>query len=81
VTAPLPALEIPASYRRVPAAVPAGPALNVAQQYTSLADGIRRGTPVMPDFDAAVARHRLLDAIQTAANAGTRVRITSQRAG
>jgi predicted dehydrogenase len=71
---PLPEMAVPDHYREVPAAVPAGPALNVAQQYARLAESIRNGTPAMPDFEAAVVRHRMLDAIQRAANTGARVR-------
>ena len=67
---PLAAMVTPAGYRRVPAAVPNGPPLNVAQLYAGLAEGINVGTPIRPDFATAVARHRLLDAIQAGSDTG-----------
>jgi len=35
-----------------------------------MAEGIREGKSVSPDFDAAVKRHHLLDAIQKASDTG-----------
>jgi hypothetical protein len=35
-----------------------------------LAEGTRNGKPVNPGFDAAVTRHRLLDAIMRASETG-----------
>ncbi|MBC8103782.1 MAG: Gfo/Idh/MocA family oxidoreductase [Cytophagales bacterium] len=49
-----------------------GPAFNVAQLYVQLARDIREGTNCCADFDAAVVRHRMLDAIQASADTGTR---------
>ena len=63
-------LPIPPAYRWVPAAVPSGSPYNVAQLYARMAEGIRTGTPVSPGFDAAVTRHRLIDAIQRASDTG-----------
>jgi predicted dehydrogenase len=65
-------LPIPAKYRWVPEDTPAGSAYNVAQLYRRLADDIRNGIPVSPGFDAAVGRHRLLDAIVGASETGMR---------
>jgi predicted dehydrogenase len=65
-------LSIPASYRCVKAAVPAGIPLNVAQLYMRMAEGIREGKSVSPDFDVAIKRHQLLDAIQKASDTGIR---------
>ena len=70
--APWADLPVPEYYRWVPASVPPGPPLNVAQLYSRLAANIRDGNPSGPDFDAAVIRHRLLDAIQTASDTGLR---------
>ena len=36
---------------------------NIAQLYLRTADGIREGKTVSPDFDMAVKRHQLLDAV------------------
>ena len=69
---PLADLPIPESYRWVPPAVPAGPPFNVAQLFVRMAEGIREGKSVSPDFDVAVKRHQLLDAIQKASDTGLR---------
>ena len=69
---PLAHLSIPESYRWVPPAVPAGLPFNVAQLYMRMAEGIREGKSVSPDFDAAVKRHHLLDTIQKASDTGIR---------
>jgi predicted dehydrogenase len=69
---PLAGLSIPESYRWVPPAVPAGLPFNVAQMYMRMAKGIREGKSMSPDFDLAVKRHQLLDAIQKASDTGIR---------
>jgi predicted dehydrogenase len=69
---PLADLSIPESYRWVPPAVSAGLPFNVAQLYMRMAEGIREGRSVSPDFDLAVKRHQLLDAIQKASDTGSR---------
>jgi predicted dehydrogenase len=63
-------LPVPAKYRWVPEGVPPDSPYNVAQLYVRLAEGIRNGKPVSPGFDAAVTRHRLLDAIVRASGTG-----------
>jgi predicted dehydrogenase len=63
-------LPIPAKYRFVPDGVPSASPYNVAQLYAKLAESIRNGTPAGPGFDAAVRRHRLLDAIVRASRTG-----------
>jgi predicted dehydrogenase len=69
---PLADLSIPETYRWVPAAVPAGLPFNVAQLYMRMAEGIREGKSVSPDFDEAVKRHQLLDVIQNASESRIR---------
>jgi predicted dehydrogenase len=49
-----------------------GPALNVAQAYARFARDYRDGAHLCPTFDDAVTRHRMLDAIETAAATGQR---------
>ncbi len=49
-----------------------GPGTNVAQAYTRFACDYREGTHLCPTFDDAVTRHRMLDAIETAAATGQR---------
>jgi hypothetical protein len=69
---PLADLWIPESYRCVTPAVPAGLPFNVAQLYMRMAEGIREGKSVSPDFDVAIKRHQLLDVIQKASDTGIR---------
>jgi predicted dehydrogenase len=63
-------LPIPANYRWVPDGTPMDSRYNVAQLYARLAESIREGKPATPGFDAAVVRHRLLDAIIRASESG-----------
>jgi predicted dehydrogenase len=63
-------LPVPARYRWVPEGTPGDSRYNVAQLYVRLAECIRDGKPVNPDFAAAVTRHRLLDAIVQASETG-----------
>jgi len=72
----LQALPVPDRLTWVSAAVPQGPPLNVAQMYHSLGKAIREGREAQPDFDLAVKRHRLLDAIQCSSDRGTRVPVS-----
>lgn len=63
-------LPVPARYRWVPDGTPTDSRYNVAQLYARLAESIHAGKPVTPGFDAAVTRHRLLDAIVRASESG-----------
>jgi len=63
-------LPIPGKYRWVPEGVAPDSRYNVAQLYARLAEGIRDHKPVSPGFDAAVTRHRLIDAIVRASETG-----------
>jgi predicted dehydrogenase len=63
-------LPIPGKYRCVSQGVASDSRYNVAQLYARLAESIRDGKPVSPGFDAAVSRHRLLDAIVRASATG-----------
>ena len=69
-------LTVPERLSWVPAEVPQGEPFNVAQQYRRLVEAIRDGTTADPDFDLAVTRHRLLDAIQRSSDQGVRVRLS-----
>jgi predicted dehydrogenase len=62
-------LPVPAQYRWAPPQVP-GPSINVAQAYARFARDYREGTHLAPTFEDAVTRHRMLDAIETAAATG-----------
>src|SRR5438270_3215779 len=65
-------LAVPAKYRWVPDGLPGDSRYNVAQLYARLAESIRDGKPASPSFEAAVTRHRLLDAIVRASETGRR---------
>lgn len=70
----LKALDIPSEYRWVPDNI-GGVALNVAQVYRRLSDALAgRGATGM-DFNIAVARHRMLAAIEEAAASGRQIRL------
>jgi len=64
------ALPVPATFTEVPDAMPAGPPRNVGHLYLRMAKAIRTGSGVEPDFDLAVKRHRLIDAIQRSSDEG-----------
>ena len=74
--APLEVLPVPAHFTTMPADTPAGPPQNVGHLYLRMADAIRDGTPVEPDFDLGVRRHRLIDAIERSSDTGRPVRIS-----
>src|SRR2546425_3879841 len=67
----LEALSVPESYRWSPPQGP-GPSTNVAQAYAHFARDYLEGTHLCPTFDDAVTRHRMLNAIETAAATGQR---------
>src|SRR5438034_6062674 len=62
-------LPVPEQYRW---ASPQGPGTNVAQAYARFARDYREGTHYCPTFEDAVTRHRMLNAIETAAATGQR---------
>jgi predicted dehydrogenase len=72
---PMAALPVPARYRAAPDAAPAGGAYNVAQAYARAADGLRGAGAFEVDFDLAVRRHALIDAIERSSATGRSVRV------
>ena len=62
-------LAVPQQYRLSPLQ---GPGTNVAHAYAHFARDYRERTRLCPTFDDAVTRHRMLDAIETAAATGQR---------
>ena len=64
-------LALPDGLRTAPAGIE-GPALNVAQAWQQFAEDIRTGARTCPDFDHAVQRHRMVDAIERSAASGSR---------
>ncbi len=67
---------VPDRLTLVPEDTPAGPPRNVAQIYARLADAHDAGGDFEPDFDLAVTRHRLLDAIERSSAEGRSIQLT-----
>jgi predicted dehydrogenase len=65
--APLAEMPTPAQYTFVPEGTPPGPPHNVAQAYRRAAHAFALGTGFEVDFDLAVTRHKLIDAIERSA--------------
>jgi len=63
-------MVVPDEHQWVPAQVPPGPALAIAQLLRRFAEGIRSGTPLETDFRLAVRRHELFAALERASEAG-----------
>jgi predicted dehydrogenase len=74
-SAPLAPLPIPGHFTEMPADTPEGPPRNVGHLYLRIAKAIRNDTPVEPDFDLAVERHRLIDAIQQSSDEGRTIKL------
>ena len=69
-------LPVPERLKWVPEAVrKVGRAYDVGQMWVKFAEAIRTGAGVEPDFDHAVRRHRMLDAIVRASETGQRQKI------
>jgi predicted dehydrogenase len=69
------AMPIPAKYRVVPESTPAGQAYNVAQAYARAADALRGSGSFDVDFNLAVQRHKLIDAIERSSATGRSVKV------
>jgi len=67
-------LAVPEEYRWAPPQPGLG--TNVAQAYARFACDYREGTHLCPTFEDAVTRHRMLNAIETAAATGERQRLS-----
>jgi len=72
-------LPVPEQYRWAPPQAP-GPSTNVAQAYARFARDYREGTHLCPTFEDAVTRHRMMDAIETAAATGQRQTLAQEQA-
>jgi len=68
------AVQVPDRFKLTPEGTPAGQARNVAQAYTRFADS-KTGERFDPDFDVAVTRHKLIDAIERSSEQGKAVRL------
>lgn len=72
---PLTELSVPDGLRVVPKAVPFGPAQNVGQAYTRMAQAILAGKQFDPNFDDALAVHNILESIQRSSDEGCVVKL------
>jgi len=68
-------MPVPAKYKLAPEGTPGGPPYNVAQAYARLARAMRSGKSFDVDFDLAVQRHKLIDAIERSSATGRSVRL------
>jgi predicted dehydrogenase len=68
-------MAVPAKYRFVPENTPGGQPYNVAQAYARAADALRGARSFDVDFDLAVRRHRLIDAIERSSATGRSVKL------
>jgi predicted dehydrogenase len=72
---PMASLPVPAKYKVVPDGVPSGQPYNVAQAYARAADALRGVGSFDVDFNLAVQRHKLIDAIERSSATGRSVRV------
>jgi predicted dehydrogenase len=68
-------MPVPSRYKVAPERTPAGQPYNVAQVYARAADALRGGGSFDVDFDLAVQRHQLIDAIERSAATGRSVKV------
>jgi len=71
-SAPLAEMPVPDQYTLIPEGTPPGPPRNVAQAYARAATAFGSGAGFEVDFDLAVTRHQLIDAIERSSD-GKRV--------
>src|SRR5204863_10056248 len=72
---PLPAMHVPQKYKFVPSGRAAGQPYNVAQAYARATHALRGGGAFDVDFDLAVKRHKLIDAIERSSATGRSVKL------
>jgi predicted dehydrogenase len=73
---PMASMPVPAKYKLAPEGTPGGPPYNVAQAYARLADALRADRSFDVDFNLAVQRHKLIDAIERSSATGRSVRLS-----
>ena len=74
---PMASMPVPAKYRFAPEGTPGGPPYNVAQAYARAADAVRGRGSFDVDFNLAVQRHKLIDAIERSSATGRSLRLDS----
>jgi predicted dehydrogenase len=70
---PMASMPVPSKYKVAPEGTPGGPPYNVAQAYARMADALRAGQSFDVDFNLAVQRHALIDAIERSSATGRSV--------
>ncbi len=69
-------LPVPEKFKCVPEEIRnGGPSYDVGQMWVKFAEAIRTGSAVEADFEHAVRRHRMLDAIRRASETGQRQKV------
>ena len=69
-------LPVPERFKTVPEEIRnGGPSYDVGQMWVQFAHAVRTGGPVEADFEHAVRRHRMLDAIRRASETGQRQKV------
>jgi len=63
-------MAIPSAYNPLGDLLPDGPAASVGRTYSRLANDLRTNIQTLPSFEDAVVRHRMLEAIVSAAQTG-----------
>ena len=72
---PMASMPVPSKYKLAPEGTPGGGPYNVAQAYARMADALRAGRSFDVDFNLAVQRHKLIDAIERSSATGRSVRL------
>jgi predicted dehydrogenase len=72
---PMAPMPVPAKYTFAPESTPGGQPYNVAQAYARAADALRGRGAFDVDFNLAVQRHKLIDAIERSSATGRSVRL------
>jgi len=72
---PMVSMPVPTKYRVAPEGTPGGPSYNVAQAYARATDALRGGPSFEVDFDLALRRHTMIDAIERSSATGRAVRL------
>ena len=65
-------IDIPERLTWIPKDIGQGPQFNVAQMWRKFGESVKSGTAIEPDFDTAVIRHNLLEAIQLSSDTGVK---------
>lgn len=80
-TDPLEPLDAPRRFTLIPDGVPSGSPFNVAQAYKRFADAFTQSQPFTPDFQHAVKRHALIEAIERSAADGRAIQMGTTAVG